>query len=1034
MPQTPGPDPEAEDDSQAALRIRVVVLEPVDTKEPPFDRQISKPSTGAKPLQLRVSVTGATNLPSADLFSESDAYCVCRIPGKERSRIQTQVVPNSPNPQWEFEETLRGYVAGDELLFEIFDADWFGRDTLVAAAVLGGDRLDGSPFDGTLALVSEIQELGVLPLARRLKGRLGTALTPLTPSFRGRADLHDLTAYYFSSNVDAANTAIVHPTYVTQAGRLKLLHHPTSTNLDEDQDPEELPGDGPAPGASIRWDCEAGDRLQASRTLGPGLRTATTQECVDRRSSNQQGSLPTVMVEFDAVEVVAHEKEEEKVTVTIRRVGSVDGSLEVGWEVERNNVDPKYLSMLQPRNGYALFEPGMKSVDIELPVVDDPTWNVETVYSVQIVPDSFTPEDADVNVVLGRNSRISVYIVNADIFPANVPDTAPWAKHVVGFWRHNAAEIPSETLKGILLSLYVGVHAFLSAGVSKMIIDCGLEVSGTCTILGITFPNIGWQTIVCLAAAQVFLFALMHLRMRTFRLLRLQGKALRKLRANMVSTMLQLVFEARDAYDQGDIPKTIDTAVRKSIDQVWMNGFVLVAEAAVLLAEQVLAWNIVARMEDQFSAMLLGMALPLMMLSTAVILACSLKKRFQEHMRSADAEENWFAFVQMAESCCSVITGYKRGLNTVASVDKMHQVLNERAAKAMDGSDEVVWLLKWVFTAVEALVVIVAGLSMRGLDREGRLTVGSFVVLMDVVTQSGRSLVRSSLVLIEVSCGASAIRKCGMLLNKETFRRQRWERARCAEQRCGNARALESPALMLTDVTFRHKDIPGGRGMLAVPPLNLRIELGQLVCLPHGDSSLCSTSSVGVDTLFKILSGRLQPDGGCLAMPARWRVIYVPVTPLLFDGTLMYNLAYSWVAQGVNVEIPTECVWNLCRALGMSPYLIGREDLDVGTMGERLRFSDRLLVSLVRALMHDVDFLLVSSALDVLGEYRGSRVLRVLRHYVEARGMPSVPSTAHVPLNLRHRKLVLYTSKFPSLQGGDINHAKIAEPAPVVCV
>ena len=27
-------------------------------------------------------------------------------------------------------------------------------------------------------------------------------------------------------------------------------------------------------------------------------------------------------------------------------------------------------------------------------------------------------------------------------------------------------------------------------------------------------------------------------------------------------------------------------------------------------------------------------------------------------------------------------------------------------------------------------------------------------------------------------------------------------------------------------------------------------------------------------------------------LPGFWRVVYIPVTPILFDGSLMYNLAY----------------------------------------------------------------------------------------------------------------------------------------------
>jgi len=105
----------------------------------------------------------------------------------------------------------------------------------------------------------------------------------------------------------------------------------------------------------------------------------------------------------------------------------------------------------------------------------------------------------------------------------------------------------------------------------------------------------------------------------------------------------------------------------------------------------------------------------------------------------------------------------------------------------------------------------------------------------------------------------------------------------------------------------------------------------------------------------------------------------------------------------------------------MSEELIGKtsEDMarcghyDVGTNGEALRFSDCLLTSVVRSLLYDVDLLLISSALDVLGEKQGTKALQYLRRYVGCHGIPGYKYP--LPRSLRHRKTVLYTTKLPSL-------------------
>merc|ERR550514_977131 len=92
----------------------------------------------------------------------------------------------------------------------------------------------------------------------------------------------------------------------------------------------------------------------------------------------------------------------------------------------------------------------------------------------------------------------------------------------------------------------------------------------------------------------------------------------------------------------------------------------------------------------------------------------------------------------------------------------------------------------------------------------------------------------------------------------------------------------------------------------------------------------------------------------------------------------------------------------------MSEELVGHPHFDVGTDGSTLKMSDRLCVSLVRALVSDTEVLLVSSVLDVLGEERGRKVVEFLKAYVRSCGLPGLQH--ELPLRFRHRKTVMYTS------------------------
>merc|ERR1719401_476400 len=81
----------------------------------------------------------------------------------------------------------------------------------------------------------------------------------------------------------------------------------------------------------------------------------------------------------------------------------------------------------------------------------------------------------------------------------------------------------------------------------------------------------------------------------------------------------------------------------------------------------------------------------------------------------------------------------------------------------------------------------------------------------------------------------------------------------------------------------------------AVPPLTVEIEPGQLIRVQGARSqeSGLSANRFGTNTLFKLMAGQLFPTAGTIRLPEHWRVVYVPVTPILFDGTLMYNLAFG---------------------------------------------------------------------------------------------------------------------------------------------
>jgi ABC-type multidrug transport system ATPase subunit len=117
-------------------------------------------------------------------------------------------------------------------------------------------------------------------------------------------------------------------------------------------------------------------------------------------------------------------------------------------------------------------------------------------------------------------------------------------------------------------------------------------------------------------------------------------------------------------------------------------------------------------------------------------------------------------------------------------------------------------------------------------------------------------------------------------------------------------------------------------------------------------------------------------------------------------------------------------IFELCKLLGVSNSLIGKTADEfslgpeakkytlIGLNGERLSLTDRALLTLARALLSSVDFLLISNLLDVLGPNQAIRVIAVLKELTEKRGLSVLQTeTMSTPMHLRKKKTVIFSTK-----------------------
>ena len=193
--------------------------------------------------------------------------------------------------------------------------------------------------------------------------------------------------------------------------------------------------------------------------------------------------------------------------------------------------------------------------------------------------------------------------------------------------------------------------------------------------------------------------------------------------------------------------------------------------------------------------------------------------------------------------------------------------------------------------------------------------------------------------------------------------------------------------------------------------------------------------------------------------PTGYRMCRIPAKPLMFDGTLMYNLRIS------GPECPDATVWKLCKDLGMraaaslsprrpsaraeassrsseadsstrviqnvpprrAPRRHGRSKLlqgdacfDVGSEGCRIPLSDVALIAICRALLSEPDLLYMGQTLDYLSPQTLQKVMTTLQRYVDERGIDG--SGVDVPFALRRKKLIVIITKSPKVAGYCAQH------------
>ncbi|CAE8624530.1 unnamed protein product [Polarella glacialis] len=101
-----------------------------------------------------VTIFAAKDLPQADRAGHSDPYALVVVPGRPKSKAQTQVCQDTENPAWNKTLVIRGWKQGEPIKFSAYDFDTAGADDLLSTIQLSSDQFFPNGFEGSLEMAN----------------------------------------------------------------------------------------------------------------------------------------------------------------------------------------------------------------------------------------------------------------------------------------------------------------------------------------------------------------------------------------------------------------------------------------------------------------------------------------------------------------------------------------------------------------------------------------------------------------------------------------------------------------------------------------------------------------------------------------------------------------------------------------------------------------------------------------------------------------------------------------------------------------
>eukprot|EP00617_Octactis_speculum_P008475 CAMPEP_0185792056 /NCGR_PEP_ID=MMETSP1174-20130828/158715_1 /TAXON_ID=35687 /ORGANISM="Dictyocha speculum, Strain CCMP1381" /LENGTH=396 /DNA_ID=CAMNT_0028487073 /DNA_START=837 /DNA_END=2027 /DNA_ORIENTATION=+ len=209
--------------------------------------------------------------------------------------------------------------------------------------------------------------------------------------------------------------------------------------------------------------------------------------------------------------------------------------------------------------------------------------------------------------------------------------------------------------------------------------------------------------------------------------------------------------------------------------------------------------------------------------------------------------------------------------------------------------------------------------------------------------------------------------------------------------------------LRLDRLTLSVNRTPKGRGspVVIMCDVRARIRLGTFVAV---EGSPGPPESKGRGAFFEALCHMRPPDAGSVQFPPHTRTVLLNEDnyPMMGFQSLRQVLVFGHPDPN---SVPDEAIFRACRLAGLGEYWLDHLDYHTGKKGKALRAVQRASVVFARAMLADVDMIVVNRAEAVFNHEQRAAIYAGLRTWIDE-GVAGLPPNKAIPNQILRRRTV----------------------------